>query len=203
MKSSVSFVRTTLVGGVLCLFPIVVVIFIGGKAMELAHKLVDPVSERIPFESVIGLETPAVMAIAVLVMFCFLAGLFAQTRLAQRIVNALETRVLEHVPGYEFIRAMAERILGVESKLTYETVLARIEDAWQYGFLVEKLENGELAVFIPGAPNPYSGSVYLMTPDRVRMAGISPGAAMKCLKRLGAGSNESLRGLPLDVEPPK
>lgn len=203
MKNSVNFVRTTLVGGVLFLMPIVVVVFIGGKALELAHKLVDPVSRRIPFESVIGLETPVVMAIAVLVLFCFLAGLFAQTRLAQRIVNALETRVLEHVPGYEFIRAMGERMLGVESKLTYETVLARIEDAWQFGFLVEKLENGEVAVFIPGAPNPYSGSVYLMTPDRVRMAGISSGAAMKCLKRLGAGSKESLRGLSLDVEPPK
>jgi uncharacterized membrane protein len=38
-------------------------------------------------------------------------------------------------------------------------VLARIEDSWQIAFLVERLEGGHVAVFMPGVPNPLSGSV--------------------------------------------
>jgi uncharacterized membrane protein len=197
MNKILRFLRTTLVGGLLFLVPIIVVVAIIGKALVLAHRLVDPLAERIPFESVIGLRTPVLLAVGVLVLFCFLAGFLARTALAQKIVNGLETAVLSNVPGYEFLKGVGESMLGVEKKSAHETVLARIEDAWQIGFVVERLENGLLAVFIPGAPNPHSGSVYFMTPDRVMPAAIPQASALKCLKRLGAGSNALLRGLSL------
>ena len=84
-------------------------------------------------------------------------------------------------------------LLGVEDEPTPQVVLARIEDAWQIAFLVERLEDGHLAVFVPGAPNPQSGSVFLMTEDRIKSAGIPPAVALKCLTRLGAGSSVLLR----------
>ncbi len=91
---------------------------------------------------------------------------------------------------------MGESLLGVEDEPTPQVVLARIEDAWQIAFLVERLEDGHLAVFVSGAPNPQSGSVYLMTEDRIKPAGIPPAAALKCLTRLGAGSSVLLREIP-------
>jgi len=97
------------------------------------------------------------------------------------------------VPGYQFIKSMGESLLGVEDEPVPQVVLARIEDAWQIAFLVERLEDGHLAVFVPGAPNPQSGSVYLMTEDRIKPAGIPPAVALKCLTRLGAGSSALLR----------
>jgi uncharacterized membrane protein len=197
------FVRTTLVGGVLFLIPVVVLVIIVGKAMKVAYLLVAPLAKALPVESVVGLQTPMFLAIALLVLFCFISGLLARTAIAQRLVDRLESSVLTHIPGYEFVRGMGESIMGREPKLPYKAVLARIEDAWQFGFLVETLGSGHLAVYVPGAPNPYSGSVYLMTPERVRMVDIPPGAAMKCLKRLGAGSDASLRGLPINLEPPE
>ena len=63
--------------------------------------------------------------------------------------------------------------------------------------------NGALnggAVFVPGAPNPQSGSVYLMTEDRIKPAGIPPAAALKCLTRLGAGSSALLHEIR-DLDP--
>ena len=91
---------------------------------------------------------------------------------------------------------MGESLLGVEDEPVPQVVLARIEDAWQIAFLVERLEDGHLAVFVPGAPNPQSGSVYLMTEDRIKPAGIPPAVALKCLTRLGAGSSGLLRETP-------
>ncbi len=196
MKGFLHFLRTTLVGGILFLVPIVVLMIVLGKALAIAHKLADPIAARLPFEKLIGLRTPHVFAIALLVIFSFVAGLFARTALAKRSVGWLESAVLSNVPGYQFLKSMGESLLGVEDEPAPQVVLARIEDAWQIAFLVERLEDGHLAVFVPGAPNPQSGSVFLMTEDRIKPAGIPPAAALKCLTRLGAGSSALLRETP-------
>ena len=195
MKNILQFLRTTLVGGVLFLAPIVVLVIVLGKALALAHQVVDPLAEHIPVHSVIGVRTPMLLAIGVIVLFSFLAGFFARTAAAKRLVSRLETTVLSNVPGYEFLKGMSESMLGVEKQEAYPVVLARFDDSWQIGFRIEGPENGLVVVFIPGAPNPQSGSVYFMTPDRITPANLPLGATLKCLKRLGAGSHALLRGL--------
>lgn len=72
-------------------------------------------------------------------------------------------------------------------------MLARFDDAWQLGLEIERLENGLVAVYLPGAPNPQSGGVYFMTADRVAPAGIPMAAMLKCQNGIGTGSNAMLR----------
>ena len=59
---------------------------------------------------------------------------------------------------------------------------------------MERLEKDHYAVFVPGAPSIWSGSVYLMTEERFQRINISRAAAMKCLGRLGEGTNVLLAG---------
>jgi uncharacterized membrane protein len=197
MRNILQFVRTTLVGGLLFLVPIVVLVIVLGKALALVHQVVDPLAEHIPVHSVIGLRTPMLLAIGAIVLFCFLAGFFARTAAAKKVVSRLETTVLSNVPGYEFLKGMGESMLGVEKQGAYPVVLVRFDDAWQLGFQVEVIENGLVAVFVPDAPNAHSGAVYFMTPDRITPANIPLAATLKCLNRLGAGSNPLLRGVSL------
>ena len=199
MKNILQFLRTTLAGGILFLVPIVVLVIVLGKALALTHKFVDPLAKRIPVESVIGLQTPMLLGVGVIVLFCFLAGFFARMALAQKIVSGLEAAVLSNVPGYEFLKGVGQSVLGIQPAEAYPVVLARFDDAWQIGFQVEALENGLVAVFVPDAPNAHSGAVYFMTPDRITPANIPLAATLKCLKRLGAGSNPLLRGVSLEI----
>jgi uncharacterized membrane protein len=76
----------------------------------------------------------------------------------------------------------------------YEGYAARIEDARQLTFLIERLESGHVAVFVPGTPSPQSGSVYFMAEDRIKPVNIPPASALKCLRCRGVGSNALLRG---------
>jgi len=195
MKPILKFIRTSLVGGILFLLPIVVVAIIVGKALAIAGKIVGPLAAHLPEDSVFGLDMPRLMAIGLLVLFCFLAGVFARTKLAQKGVIWLETTVLSNLPGYEFFKNLSGNLLGHETKQTFPTVLARIEDAWQLGFLIERLEDGQVAVFVPGTPSPQSGSLYFMTEDRIRLLDIPSSAATKCLKRYGLGANALLGNL--------
>jgi uncharacterized membrane protein len=131
-----------------------------------------------------------ILAIGVIVLFCLLAGLFARTRLAHKVADWLDSVFLSHVPGYDFLKGVSESLMGLETGHAYQVVLARIEDAWQIGFLMERLESGHYAVFVPGAPSVWSGSVYLMTEDRFRRLDLSRIEAIKSLRRLGVGTDK-------------
>jgi uncharacterized membrane protein len=189
MNRILKFVRTTLAGGVLFLLPLVVVVIIVGKALAIARKIVTPLAAHLPGEPVIGLDAPELLAITLLVLFCFLAGVLARAALAQKAILWLETTVLSNVPGYEFFKSLGGNLLGDEKQRVYPIVLARIEDAWQIALLIERIEGGHVAVFIPGVPSPQSGSLYSMTEDRIKLADVPSTSAMKCLKRYGLDSN--------------
>jgi uncharacterized membrane protein len=80
MKAISDFLR---LGGVLFLTPIVVLVFILGKAFDFARRGLKPVTAIIPDSLVSGAPTEAILAIILIAILCFLAGLFAQTRPAQ------------------------------------------------------------------------------------------------------------------------
>ncbi len=200
MKSPLlQFLRTTLVGGILFLVPLVVLVILLEKALALAHKFVQPLAEHLPVHSVIGLKTPMFLAIGVIVLFCFLAGFIARTSLAKKVVGGLEAGVLSNLPGYEFFKRAGESMLGVEREGAYPAVLVRLGDAWQFGFQIEVLEAGKVAVFVPGAPSAHSGQIYVLTADRVSPVGVPPARILKCLSRLGVGSSAVLRGLSCET----
>jgi uncharacterized membrane protein len=201
MKATLRFLKTTLAGGLLFLMPFIILIVILEKALGLAQRIVVPLAAQIPVKSLIGLETPKLLALALVVLFCALAGLFARTTIARWLVNRLETEVLANLPGYEFIKAMFASTVGVDPEQAQEVVLARIEDAWQVAFLIERLEPDHVAVFIPGAPNPQSGAVYFMTTDRIKPTNLPPARVLKCLRRVGVGANQMLTGLLADDLP--
>ncbi len=196
MRALVAFIRATLIGGILFLLPIVVLAIVIGKAQELARRIVAPLASRIAMQSMAGISTGTILAIGLLVLFCLLAGMFAKTRLAPKVVEWLESGFLYNIPGYDFFKGISESLMGYETGHAYPVVLARIEEAWQIGFLMEHLESGYYAVFVPGAPNVWSGSVYLMTEERFQRIGVSRVEAVKCLRRLGLGADALLsRGI--------
>ena len=68
MKSIFPFLRTTLIGGLLFMVPIIVLVAVFGKALAITHKLMDPLAENIPVESIVGMQTPLLLAIIVIVL---------------------------------------------------------------------------------------------------------------------------------------
>jgi uncharacterized membrane protein len=71
-------------------------------------------------------------------------------------------------------------------------VLARFDDAWQVAFRVEKLADGRSVLFIPGAPEPWSGSLVIMEEERVQPLQQTMAAVVRNLRALGQGSDKLL-----------
>jgi uncharacterized membrane protein len=195
LKHLARFARTTLVGALIFLVPIIVLSWLLGKAMDLAHEISGPLAEILPFKSVMGMHTHALLGVVVLVSFCFLAGVFTRTALAQKLFRWLEQSGLSSVPGYEVFKRACQSLLGVEPEMGHAVVLLRFEESCQLGFRVDECENGLVAVYLPGAPDPRSGTVVFVTGDRVMRTDVPPMAAMKCMRRLGAGAKDVFRGI--------
>lgn len=94
---------------------------------------------------------------------------------------------------------MAQGLAQVESAEGVSPALVSVDSGWQLGYLLEPLQNGWVAVFVPQAPTPMSGDVMYLPTDRVRPLGITMVQAMAIVKRMGVGSANVLRGADLTL----
>lgn len=193
MKNIYNFVKNIIIGGVLFFIPLIILIVILQKALQLAAVLVVPIIKLLNITQIFGIGVEIIISIVIIFFILYLAGLIARTKKARELVLKLEDKLLSKVPGYEMIKNTGASFVGFEENTSYKTVLARIEDAWQYGFLVEEIECEQYVVYIPGAPNTMSGSVYILENNRIKRTDIPLSAAMKCLRGLGKGSNELVK----------
>ena len=184
----------TIVGGVLFMVPFVVLIIIFAKVLEVIKVVIAPLAERIPVKSLIGLETPVFLAATILILVCFLVGLFAYTRLAKKLVGWLESALLSNIPGYSFMKNLGEEAAGATPARSHEAVLVRFDDASQIGFIIERISEGRVVVFIPNAPSPWAGGVFIFSEDRVTPLKVPSASVVKCLQKLGEGAGALVDG---------
>ena len=189
MKTLSHFVGTTILGGVLFLTPIVVLAFVLSKAFEFVSRGLKPVAALMPDRLASAPTATAILAILVLALLCFLAGLFAQTHLAQRFVRGLEGSVLSMLPGYEYLKQAGTSVLGFGETAEHPVVLAHLGDAWRIGVQTDRVGKDLVAVFLPNSPNPLSGSVFFVAADRVR----PPGGIARVRDRLPEAVRDGVR----------
>jgi uncharacterized membrane protein len=186
------FLKTTMVGGILFLVPIIIFIAVIGKALELTKKLAAPLSVLIPLDSIGNIAMVNLLALGIVLLICFLAGLAAKSTLARKSIGNLESRVLSKIPVYGLLKSKIDAIVQPEKAEGMKPVLARFDDSWQIAFEVERIQGGLVGIYLPGAPDPWSGSVCFVTEDRIQPLELTLLPVLRTLKSLGKGSNDQL-----------
>jgi uncharacterized membrane protein len=194
-----AFLKVTIVGGVLFLLPLVLLLIILGQALRLAVKVAKPIAEQLNLEHLGGIGAVTVLAVLLLVVVSFMAGIVARTGLGRRISNWFENSLLGGLPQYRMFKSVAEGFTQIESASSLQPALVSIEDGWQIGYMLERLENDWVAVFLPQAPTPMSGNVMYLPAVRVRPLDITMIQAMSIVKHIGSGSGAALRGVDLTL----
>jgi uncharacterized membrane protein len=196
------FLKATFVGGVIFLLPGTLILFFLSHAMRLAGKVAQPIAERLHLEQmghVIGVSAATLIAVLVLIVVSFVAGLAARTRPGSRLSRWFEHSMLGGLPKYQMVKSMAEGLAQIENGQGLKPALVSVEDGWQIAYLLETLDKGWVAVFLPQAPTPMSGNVMYFPSERVRPLDITMVQATSIVKRIGVGSREALRGVDLTL----
>jgi uncharacterized membrane protein len=98
-------------------------------------------------------------------------------------LSFVEDRILNRFPPYVAIRKQTDRLVGIERDENLKPVLVRLQNGWQIGFLVDD----HAAVFIPGAPDPSSGVVQILSSENFTPINISHRDVIACLEQTGRG----------------
>lgn len=187
------FVRTTALGGILFLIPAFVFIVIIRKSLEFTNKLATPLAKLLPVDSTGDLLITHLLAIVILILICFLAGIAAKTPYARKLVKYLEANILEKIPAYALVKAKAETMFSREdSAESMKPVMVRFDDAWQIAFEIDRIEDDKVVLFLPGSPDPWSGAVSIVASERVTPLDITSRSVTDLMKQLGKGANEAL-----------
>jgi uncharacterized membrane protein len=193
MRSLGQFIKDTFIGGLLVVLPFGILAIIVIETAKLLLPVVEPVVDELP--KGILLPKASLAALLVLLFFCFILGLLARTRAGQGIGNFFERAFLHRVPGYGQLRSFTRRIGDLEEGETFAPALAEVEDALVPAFVVEGLADGYYTVFVPSAPTPGVGTIYLMAEDRVHLVDIPFLEAVRCISSWGVGSQKLLRAV--------
>lgn len=189
MKTAPGFFKTTLIGGLLVILPIGLVLIVGLRIIGLLKAAMAPiVSKLLP----VGLHFPTLIACLLLLIACAAAGLIARTRFGRGMGEFCERTFLNHIPGYAVTRSLTRRIVNLEEGEEFAPALVEIENALAPAFVVEEHADGRYTVFVPSAPTPEVGAIYIMTADRVHHVDRSFLSTLECISRFGVGSAELL-----------
>lgn len=201
MRKLNDFLKTTIVGGLLFLVPVILLLVILGHAMRLVGKVAAPIAAEFPVHEIAGVAVASLLAVIVLLLLAFFAGLVARTDTGRAVMRWFEESLLGGLPQYRMMKTMAEGLAQVEDASGIKPALVSIEGGWQIGYVLEEMRPGWTAVFLPQAPTPMAGNVMYMPSDRVRLLDMPIGEAMLLVKRLGVGSAQALRQADLTAVP--
>ena len=186
MKAFAEFTRTTLIGGVLVLLPLYLAILLLLKALKAVMGLVAPITASVPA----GAEFRQLIAILIILVACFLAGLVVRTGPGGRGIRKLQRGVLEKIPGYKLLRNVTARLSGDENSKTFEPAMVELEDALVPALIVEELPDGQCVVLVPSVPSPISGALYVLPAARVHRIAVPLTQIMKVYSKWGEGAGE-------------
>ena len=189
MKRQLEFIKTTAIGGFLFLIPAVIVMIVVGKVVGGLKTFAKALAPIFGIKSSLGGFVLDIAAFAVTALICFAAGLLARQAVAKRMREKLDRSLLNFIPGYAFIKGFADNLRQTEEiSGSFVPIMVRFDDYVQMAFETERLPNGKVAVYLPGAPNPWSGSVVFVSNDRIKPLSIPLPDALRNIRTLGKGS---------------
>jgi uncharacterized membrane protein len=186
MKSILSFVRTTIAGGILFLLPVILILIVLGKAYVILNGISAPLSRYLS-KQVLGFDGHILISLVLLVMACFLSGLLFRTKTVKRWIIALEDKVLVFLPGYSMMKSITSDTIGNPKDAKLKPALIKDGEEWGLGFLVEE---GKVmsTVFKPDAPRHDAGEIKLVPRESVRKLDIPLNVFSKSIKNFGKGA---------------
>lgn len=199
MRKLINFILGTLLAGLLILAPVYLAVLLILKATQSLMQLVRPVAALIP-EWVAHEEA---LALIFLLLLFFLVGLSVRTRWGHAMWDRCEP-LFRKIPGYSIFRGFTRRLAGDQREESWKPALAEIEDALVPAFIIETLPDGRFTVFVPAVPAPFTGAVYVLSPERVHPVDVPFTLAIHAVSRWGLGCKDLVAAMtPVETRPRK
>jgi uncharacterized membrane protein len=190
----IDYVGSMIIRGVVVLLPLAIVAFILAEAVSILADAVEPLADLIPVQVVFGMDMTYWVALAILLFACFALGFLTQTDIGSAINAWLERTIFDRLPGYRLARSLTQGVSGSDTKQSFPVALVRLQErgAEAMALVVERNTDDSYTVFVPLAPTPTLGSVYVVPHERVRMLDIPATSMLNCVMQWGIGTRDAI-----------
>lgn len=188
------FIKTTVIGGLLFILPLVLIAVLVEKAI---HLLRGPVQKLLPVvagHDVAGVTLISLATLFGLVLLCFLAGLLARTYAAAKALETLEDKVLSNLPFYQLLKDATARLGGLENEDGTRVGMIAEGEGWRVCLVLESVDDW-VTVYMPdgGPAGGTAGEVRLLPAAHVVITDLSWLGLATGLRRGGRGLLEQMQ----------
>lgn len=184
----INFLKTTAIGGLLFLLPLIVLGALIGQLVPIVGSIKSALEGKIPVDTPSGYAFLTALAIAILLLLCFGAGVLAKWSLGRKISSAFEKKLTLFFPRYAILKdQMADTIGGDETRPAMKPVLVTFDECSRIAFESER-DKGLVTIFLPGSPDPWAGKTVMVKEERVEKLTSEFGDTASTCEQLGRGS---------------
>jgi uncharacterized membrane protein len=186
---SIGFLKATALGGVLFMLPMAVVVGLLGYVYSFVVVLYDPLKEMIPVQSTAGIAVLFVFAVGILLSMCFVAGLLAHRAIGRRFSGFIEKYLNTFFPKYAIYKdLLAGNIGGTFNVPSLKPVLVTTTGVLRVAFESDRLADGSVVIYFPGAPDTWIGHVGIVESNDVAPLNVAFNDVVGLLEQLGRGA---------------
>ena len=164
-----------------------VLVFVMEKAITLLQKVIHPIKEHLPNESVMGVGLFTVISVLLILLICYLAGVLAESKTIKSLMALLEDNLLVFIPGYAMMKSRASEAIG-ETDDKWKAVLIGDNDEWKLGIEVDRQPGGYCTVFFPEPPDAKSGEMKLVHESKLKPLNMPVSKLVKIIRKYGHGA---------------
>ena len=187
MKKIAEFLKTTLIGGLFVLLPLVLLHLLLSELLQLVVQLATPLADLFPKGTFDETRTPVVFALVLIVAASFLFGLALRFAVLKQLGRRLESSILDRIPLYGAVKSLARGLVGSKDAAFQTAILSSPNGDRELVYVIEHHEDGQVTVLTPTAPAGFAGRVRVVAPERLEQLDASLGDASKVLGQWGMG----------------
>ena len=189
-RRSIQFLRTTAIGGLLFLLPLIVLATLISQIAPILLQVAHFLRDNLPATDSVSISLFVSVVVGILMLLCFGAGMVARWSISRRLTTFFEKNLLLLFPRYAILKdQMADTIGGTENRPNTKSVVVTLADRQVIGFEAERSEDhSKVVVYIPGSPDTWAGSTIIVNASQVQTLDASFGETVSIHEQMGRGS---------------
>lgn len=195
MGKIMSFLKTTALGGILVLLPLLLLYLMFVEILELVVVLASPIADLFPKQMMERVYFPELVAIVLIFGVSFLLGLAVRLEAGKNLGGWIERKSLQKLPLYNTLKSLTTSMVDMHQSGSFRPALLVSPDGdREIAYLVEEHDDGMATVMLPWAPTPMAGSVKIVRRDRMEILDAGFGDIARVLSHWGVGVRDIVGG---------
>jgi len=204
MKKIIEFLKTTILGGLFVLLPLILLYLALSEVMGVLVAMATPFADLFFPGMFEDTRFPVLVALALLIGASFILGLVMLSDTSRRFGNWIERIILGRLPAYNAIKSLTTGFSDSQEESSFKPALLKsAEGEREFVYIVEDHDDGNLTVMLPWCPTPFAGVIKIVPKERVEPLSVSMTKVTEALSQWGIGAKNLLMEKTVNFKPEK